>query len=274
MEAIYKKARAKINLSLEVTGKRADNYHTLSSVFQKINFYDELYIQKTKSDGIIILSNVEDLNNQDNIIAKAYHALKEKYENITGVEVKLNKRIPMQAGLAGGSTDCASFLIGMNQLFFLNMQKEEIENIGRRLGADVVPCFYNQAVKAEGIGDIITPIDTTCKYYLVILKPPIACNTKELFSKIDEQKPINQKRNTEKIKQELEKNELKEMAKYLYNVFEEVIEEKGLIQELKKEVIKQGAIRKFNDRYRFLCLWYLREERRSKESISSVKRKI
>lgn len=259
METIYKKARAKINLNLEVTGKRPDNYHTLSSVFQKINLYDELYIQKTKSDGIVITSNVKELNNEDNIMAKAYHALKQNYKNITGVEVKLKKRIPMQAGLAGGSTDCASFLIGMNQLFSLNMTKEEIENIGEKLGADVVPCLYNQPIKAKGIGEIITPINTNSKYYLVIIKPPIACNTKELFSKIDEQKTVNQKRNTEKISQELEKNELKEMAKYLYNVFEEVIEEKELIHEIKEELIKKGAIRKFNDRYRFLCLWHLRK---------------
>ncbi len=257
MEAIYKKARAKINLNLEITGKRPDNYHTVSSVFQKINFYDELYMEKTKRDGIVIKSNVEALNNQDNIIAKAYHALKQKYKDITGVEIRLKKRIPMQAGLAGGSTDCASFLLGMKQLFSLNMTKEEIEKIGESLGADVVSCFYNQAIKAEGIGEIITPIDTSCKYYLVMIKPPIACNTKEMYAKIDEKQPIDQKRNTEKIKKALEKNELKEMAKYLYNVFEEVIEEKEMIQEIKQDLVKQGAIRKFNDRFRFLCLWHI-----------------
>lgn len=256
MEAIYKKARAKINLSLEVTGKREDNYHTLSSVFQKINFYDELYIRKTKSDGIVILSNVEALNNQDNIIAKAYDTLKEKYKTITGVEVKLNKRIPMQAGLAGGSTDCASFIVGMDQLFSLKMTQKEKEDVGKSLGADVVPCFYKQAIKAEGIGDIITPIDTTCKYYLVILKPPIACNTKEMYAKIDEQKNVNTRGNTEKIIQGLEKNQIREITDYLYNVFEEVIEEKETIQKMKEELRKQGALRKLNDRFWFLCLWY------------------
>ncbi len=259
METIYKKARAKINLNLEVTGKRPDNYHTLSSVFQKINLYDELYIQKTKIDGIVIISNVEELNNESNIMAKAYHALKQNYKNITGVEVKLKKRIPMQAGLAGGSTDCASFLIGMNQLFSLNMTKEEIENIGKKLGADVVPCFYNQAVKAEGIGDMVTAIDTDFKFYLVILKPAIACNTKEMYAKIDEQKSISQKRNTEKIIKGLETNQIREITSYLYNVFEEVIEEKEIIKEMKENLKQQGAMRKFNDWFGLLCLWHFRK---------------
>ena len=152
MESIYIKARAKINLNLEIVGKREDNYHNLSSVFQKINLYDELYIQKTETNDIEIQSNILKLNNKENIIYQAYVTLKQKYKNMTGVKVILNKKIPMQAGLAGGSTDCASFLIGMNRLFDLKLSKQEIENIGKSLGADVVPCFYHGAIKAEGIG--------------------------------------------------------------------------------------------------------------------------
>ena len=121
MEQVYIKARAKINLNLEVVGKREDNYHNISSVFQKINLYDELYIRKTETGNLEIKTNIEELNNKENIIYKAYVVLKEKYKNITGVEVTLNKKIPMQAGLAGGSTDCASFIVGMNRLFNLKL---------------------------------------------------------------------------------------------------------------------------------------------------------
>ncbi len=149
LKGIYTKARAKINLTLEVIGKREDNYHNIKSVFQKINLYDELYIQKTKTNEIKIRSNTKELNNKKNILYKAYEKLKETNPNITGIEVRLNKKIPMQAGLAGGSTDCASFLLGMNQLFDLKLSKEEIKNIGKSLGADVVPCLYNKAVLAE-----------------------------------------------------------------------------------------------------------------------------
>lgn len=255
MEQVYIKARAKINLNLEVVGKREDNYHNISSVFQKINLYDELYIKKTESGDLRIKTNIEELNNKENIIYKAYVVLKEKYKNITGVEVTLNKKIPMQAGLAGGSTDCASFIVGMNSLFDLKLSQIEMEHIGKDLGADVVPCFYKGAVKAEGIGEMITPIDTNIKYYLIIIKPQISCNTRELYNKIEEERQGKQPGNTDKIKQALEKDNLETVINYLYNVFEEVIEEKEVIQKLKKELIQQGAVRKFDDRIRFLCVW-------------------
>ncbi len=241
MEKIYKKARAKINLSLEVLEKRKDNYHNLQSVFQKINLYDELWIQKTNTNQIEITTNIETLNNQENIIYKAYIKLKEKYQKITGIHVTINKKIPMQAGLAGGSTDCASFILTMNELFSLNMSKNEMEEIGKELGADVVPCFYNQAVFAEGIGEKITPIDTTFKYYIVIIQPKMSCNTKEMYQKIDQQEQKIKQNTAKLIVQALEQNQLKLMADNLYNRFEEVIENKELIEEIKEELVKQGA---------------------------------
>lgn len=255
MEQIYIKARAKVNLNLEVTGKRKDNYHNIKSIFQKVNLYDELYIKKADTNNLELRTNIEELNNKENIIYKAYIALKEKYRTITGVQVELNKKIPMQAGLAGGSTDCASFILGMNQLFDLKLPKIEIEEIGKKIGADVVPCFYNIPVKAEGIGEIITPIHTNLKYYLIIIKPEISCNTKKMFQKIDEKKEIKQPDNTNEIVQALEKNKLELVTHNLYNIFEYVIEEKDVIQKIKKQLIEQGAIRKFNDWLRFLCIW-------------------
>lgn len=255
MEQIYIKARAKINLNLEVVGKREDNYHNIRSVFQKINLYDELYIQKTEMNDLELQTNIEELNNKENIIYKAYRTLKEKYKNITGVRVILNKKIPMQAGLAGGSTDCASFLLGMNRLFDLRLSKTEIKKIGESLGADVVPCFYNRAVKGEGIGEIITPIHTHLKYYLVIIKPQISCNTKEIFKKIDERNDTIQPNNSDKIVQALEQNRLDLLVNHLYNIFETVIDEKEIMQGIKKKIMNQGAIRKFNDWYRLLCVW-------------------
>lgn len=273
MEEIYTKARAKINLNLEIVGRREDNYHNIKSVFQKINLYDELYIKKIPTDSFELQTNVEELNNKENIIDKAYRKLKENYKGITGIQVKLNKKIPMQAGLAGGSTDCASFLLGMNQLFDLKLSKAEIENIGKSLGADVVPCFYNKAVLAEGIGDKITPINTQFKYYIIMIKPTISCNTKEMYQKIDEQdrteqKQVKQRENTNKIIQALENNKIELLAHNLYNRFEEVIEEKEKIVEIKKKLTKQGAIRKSYDRFRFLCLWNISKQRDSQISLS------
>ena len=228
MEEIYIKARAKVNLNLEILGKREDNYHNLESVFQKVNLYDEIYIKKIQTDDFKLNINVKELDTKENIIYKAYVKLKEKYKTITGIEVTVNKKIPMQAGMAGGSTDCAAFIIAMNKLFDLKLTKKEIESLGKSLGADVVPCFYNKPVKA--------------KYYMVIIKPKIACNTKEMFQKLDTEEDIQQLHTSENIIKALENKDIYLLANNLYNVFEEVIQEKEIIQDIKKELIKNGAL--------------------------------
>lgn len=242
MKEIYIKARAKVNLNLEILGKREDNYHNLESVFQKINLYDEIYIKKTETDDFKLNINVKELDTKENIIYKAYVKLKEQYKAISGIEVTVNKKIPMQAGMAGGSTDCSAFIIAMNRLFDLKLTKKEMEVLGKSLGADVVPCFYNKAVKAEGIGEIITNIDTHFKYYMVIIKPKIACNTKEMFQKLDTEEGVLQLHTSENIIKALENKDIHLLADNLYNVFEEVIQEKGIIQDIKKELIKNGAL--------------------------------
>ena len=242
MDDIYAKARAKINLNLEVLNKRQDNYHNIKSVFQKINFYDEIYIRKTDSNEIELQTNIKSLNDEDNIIYKAYKRLQEKYKNITGIKVILNKNIPMQAGLGGGSTDCASFILCMNKLFCLGLSKIEIENIGKSLGADVIPCLYNKALVAEGIGDKITVINTNFKYYVVIIKPNISCNTKEMYDKIDNKNRTVQIDGTNDIVNGLKNNDIQKIARNLHNVFEDTIQDRKLIDNIKDEFMKNGAI--------------------------------
>ena len=241
MKELYIKARAKINLNLQVLDKREDNYHDIKSIFQKVNLYDEIYIKKINADEFKMITNEEKINNEENIIYKAYMKLKEKYKNITGVQVRLNKRIPMQAGMAGGSTDCAAFIRLMNRLFNLNLSEKEMLDLGRSLGADVIPCFYDKPVIAEGIGDIITKIDTNFKYYLVIIKPEISCSTKEMYKKIDEKK-INQVDTTKEIVEALKNSNIEMLASNLYNVFEEVIDKKEIVQNIKQELINNGAM--------------------------------
>lgn len=242
MNKIYLKARAKINLSLEILNKREDNYHNIKSVFQKINLYDEMYIEKTDTNEFELETNIESLNNNDNIIYKAYLVLKEKYNNISGIKVTLNKRIPMQAGLGGGSTDCASFVLGINRLFNLELSKSKIESIGKCLGADVVPCFYNRALLVEGIGDKITVINTNFKYYIVIVKPDISCNTKEMYNLIDLKNEINKLNLSNIIIDGLQNNDIDLIGNNLYNTFESIQMESDLIQKIKLELMKNGAI--------------------------------
>lgn len=241
MEQIFKKAKAKINLTLEVLEKRPDNYHNIKSIFQTIYLYDELYIEKIQNNKIELYTNVEELNNENNIIYKAYYKLKEKYTKITGVKVILKKRIPMQAGLGGGSTDCATFISCMNKLFKLNMNIQEQREFGEKLGADVPACLHTGTLLAEGIGEKIDIIQSNLNYYVIVIKPQISCSTKEMYQKLDERKKVIQKDNTINIKLALEQSNFNLLTKNVYNVFEEIIDEKDIIQNLKKELEKNGA---------------------------------
>lgn len=242
MEKIYTKARAKINLSLEVLKKREDGYHNIRSVFQKISLYDEIYIEKIQENKIILETNTEEIKNEENIICKAYDKLKNKYNQITGIKVILNKKIPIQAGMAGGSTDCASFLISMNKLFNLEMSQNEIEEIGKKLGADVVPCLYNGTTLVEGIGEKITRLKTNIKYYILIIKPEISCNTKEMYEKLDEIGYEIQENKTDKIMKAIQEKSIEKLSDNLYNVFESVIENQKMLNEIKNKLKEERAL--------------------------------
>lgn len=241
MEKIFKKAKAKINLTLEVLEKRPDNYHNIKSIFQTIYLYDELYIEKIAKNQLELHTNVEELNNNENIICKAYNKLKENYNQIAGVKVILNKRIPMQAGLGGGSTDCASFILCMNKLFNLQMNKQEQINLAQKLGADVPACLHTGSLLAEGIGEKTKIINSKLNYYVIIIKPKISCSTKEMYHKLDSRKNIIKTDSTNNLKLAIEKEDFNLLIKNLYNVFEEVIPQKDIIQDLKQKLKQNGA---------------------------------
>lgn len=241
MNRIYLKARAKINLTLNVLEKRPDNYHNIESVFQKISLYDELFIKKNDNDCLYLECNLKELENQSNILNKTFNALKKEFPQISGVNVKLVKHIPLQAGLGGGSTDCASFILGMNSLFNLNASEEKLVEIGKSLGADVVPCMYN-LVKSEGIGDIVTKLKSNLTYYILLMKPNYECNTRIMYEKLDSNPNLVQKYNTNDVINILKNGNITDLQGKLYNVFENVIEEKDELNKIKNDFLFSGAI--------------------------------
>lgn len=246
MQGVYKKARAKINLYLEITNKRDDGYHDIESIFQKINLYDELYIEKLFGhSGIEIKSNNRSLENSKNIIYKAYYRLKMEFPQITRVKVILKKNIPMQAGLGGGSSDCATFIEGINKLFNLKLTKEKMKKIGKELGADIPSMFHEKPLIARGIGEIIEEINDTIKYYLIVIKPNFSCSTKEMYKKIDEKienkKEIKTKNNIQEIKKGIINKNIKKISENLYNVFEKNVGNLNKIMEIKEELLGLGA---------------------------------
>lgn len=241
MDKIYLKTRAKINLTLNVLDKRPDNYHNIESVFQKISLYDELFIEKNNSNKFELNCNIKELENDSNILFKTYNKLKEIYPVISGVSVNLIKNIPMQAGLGGGSTNCAGFIKGMNLLFDLNLPERTMINIGKTLGADVVPCMFS-TVKSEGIGDIVSPFKSNLKYYILVVQPEFKCNTKNMYDKLDNSPNFKQNFYTNEVINILKIGETKDLENKLYNVFEDAIDQKDLLDNLKKDFINSGAI--------------------------------
>lgn len=241
MEKIYLKPRAKINLTLNVLKKRPDNYHNIESVFQKISLHDELYIEKNSENKFNLKSNWKELENENNILYKAYYKIKQLYPSISGINVTLIKHIPMQAGLGGGSSDCASFIQGISSLFNLNLSETDLINIGKTLGADVVPCMYN-TVKSEGIGDIVSSFKSQLKYYILILKPDFKCNTKIMYEKLDNSSDLNQEFYTTDVINILKNGKIEDLKGKLYNVFEHAIENQELLNNIKKDFIKSGCI--------------------------------
>ena len=233
-------ANSKINLNLLIMGKRKDGYHNIKSIFQKISLGDTLKI--SKSDKFEIISDIPSLNNENNIIYKAYTKLKELYD-ISPVKVELDKKIPMEAGLGGGSADAAAFLHGINKLFSLKITKKELSKIGASLGADVVPLLYDGALLATGIGSNIKKIKTNIKYYIVIVKPNYGSNTKEMYKEFDlKRNNIKELDYTDDIIKALESNNLDLLKRKLYNVFEDVYKEKDNLNEIKNKLIELNSI--------------------------------
>lgn len=245
MKKVYLKAYAKINLFLQVLNKRDDGYHEIKSVFQRIDLYDEIYILKTNNNNDFILeTNVSEINNENNIIFKAYKKIQEKYHVVKGIKVILKKNIPMQAGLGGGSSDCASFILGINKLFNLKMNNSEICDLAKGLGADVVPCLYNGANLVTGIGDIVEPLNSLLNFHLLIIQPGFANSTKEMYKLIDEKK-IKEKNYNEQfinVINALQEKDIYKLANNLYNTFEEVCPNKEIVQKIKNELCKNGAL--------------------------------
>lgn len=186
METITIKAMAKINLGLDVLRRREDGYHEVKMVMQTVGIHDTLCFTKREDKGIILRVDGADLPvDQDNLIYRAAQLLYEKASMEEGVEIVLTKRIPIAAGMAGGSTDAAATLVGMNRLFGLGYSEEELMEMGVTLGADIPYCIRGGTVLSEGIGEKLTPLPAVPGAWLVVAKPPIDVSTAYVYKNLD-----------------------------------------------------------------------------------------
>ncbi len=182
---IIKKAPAKINLGLDVLGVLPNGYHEVKMVMQTVGIYDVLTFEKAET-GIVITTDSGELpTNEDNLIYKAAKLLMDRYDVKEGVRIHLEKHIPIAAGMAGGSTDAAATLKGINELFALGCQEEELREIGVKIGADVPYCVMGGTALAEGIGEKLTALTAAPGCHLLVAKPDINVSTKYVYEHLD-----------------------------------------------------------------------------------------
>lgn len=185
MSKLEIKAYAKINLGLDVVRRLENGYHEVKMVMQTVGIYDVLTFEKA-SEGIVITTDSGELpTDENNLIYKAARLMKERYGITEGVRIHLQKNIPIAAGMAGGSTDAAATLKGLNELFELGAGKQELQEIGVKIGADVPYCVLGGTALAEGIGEKLTLLSSAPECVLLVAKPDINVSTKFVYEHLD-----------------------------------------------------------------------------------------
>ena len=184
------RAYAKINLCLDVVGKREDGYHDLKMIMVPINFYDVLEMEFAEETALELNRDYLPINDKNTII-KAIHIMQEKYNITEEFRCRLEKHIPTRAGLAGGSADAAAAIRMINRMCNLHLTKDEMIAVGKEVGADVPFCILNRPAFVEGIGEKITTFSCNPDFYLLLIKPRKGVSTAEAFHIVDEQEGIH-----------------------------------------------------------------------------------
>lgn len=243
MDSLWINAPAKINLGLDVLRRREDGYHEVKMIMQSIRLFDRLTLTKSKTPGIHLSSNLNFLPvNEDNLVYKSARLLMEEFHISDGVDIFLDKRIPVAAGMAGGSTDAASCLLAINRLFGLGLSEQELMKRGVTLGADIPYCIMKGTALSEGIGEILSPLPETPDCYVLIAKPGFHVSTKFVYSnlKLDE----NTKHpDIDKMIDCIREKDLYGLCSNMANILETVtIPEHPEIADIKNTMLENGAV--------------------------------
>lgn len=243
MNRIELKALGKINLGLDVLGRRENGYHDVRMVMQTLYLYDQITITKKATPGIELKTNLFYLPvDENNLAYRAAKLLMDEFHVKEGVSICLDKHIPVAAGMAGGSSNAAAVLFGINRMFDLGLSQRELMDRGVTLGADVPYCIMRGTVLAEGIGEILTPLPALPKCYVLIAKPPISVSTKLVYEKLDSHE-IDNHPDIDGIIAGLEAQDLNQITSCMGNVLEKVtIEEYPVIEVIKNVMKDEGAL--------------------------------
>lgn len=242
MESITIKAPAKINLSLDITGTRADGYHFLKTVMLAVTLFDVVTVSRTNTSGIMISCSRPDLPcDASNIAYKAAAAFFSKTAAAPqGVSIHIKKKIPTQAGLGGGSADGAAVITAMDRLYETRLKPEQMQEIGLAAGADIPFCITGGMALAEGIGEILTPIPGTLCAQLVICKPSAGVSTAEAYRKFDEAGAVCPPL-TESLIAALIAGDLKAASSCMSNAFENLLS-LSEVDRIEQKMQEHGAL--------------------------------
>lgn len=268
------KAAAKINLALDITGKKKDGYHTIFSIMQSVTLFDELEINLRQDKKInYSCSDRKFSKYENNIIKKAIDIFLEetKLEN-PGFDIYLTKNIPSQAGLAGGSTDAAATIVALDKLLETNLPKKAMIKIGKRVGADVPFCIYGGTALTENIGDKLSKLPDLKDYFFVIIKPEISVSTELAYKEFDRLQDSIYHLDKEKILSAYSKKDHKTAIKLIENVFEQLIEVPNRPQ-IKAQMLKAGALNACMSGSGTAIFGVYEDEKSAKDSMEELKLK-
>ncbi|MDO4312087.1 MAG: 4-(cytidine 5'-diphospho)-2-C-methyl-D-erythritol kinase [Eubacteriales bacterium] len=243
MDKLELKALGKINLGLDILGQLENGYHQVRMVMQTVYLYDRVILEKKKTPGIGIETNLNFLPvNENNIAYRAADLLIKEFGLSDGLRITLDKHIPVAAGMAGGSADAAAVLFGMNRMYELGLSEEELKKRGVSLGADVPYCIMRGTVLAEGIGERLTPLPPLPRCYILIAKPPLSASTETVYDKFDALDEVEHP-DIDGIIRGIETSDIRQAAASMGNVLEQVmLPEYPVIGEIKKTMLDAGAL--------------------------------
>ena len=243
MNRISIKSYAKINMGLDVTGTLPNGYHTVKMIMQTISLYDSLYFEKRNNSDIILKTNLSYLPvNEKNIVYKAIKLFREKFNLSQGIFCQISKKIPVAAGMAGGSGNAAAALIAMDCLFDTGLSPKELSEIGILLGADVPFCLLGKTALSEGIGEILTPLPSPPKAKILIVKPAVSVSTAEIYSKLEIDANTSHP-DIDACVNALKEGSLRNLCNNMQNILEDVtVKIHPCIAEIKREMLNLGSI--------------------------------
>ena len=242
MDSLKLKAYAKINLAIDLLGKRNDGYNEVKMIMQTIDIFDEISITKIEKGIVIKCDNNKIPEDSRNIAYKAANIMQSRYDIDCGVKIDISKNIPIEAGLGGGSADAAAVIEGMNTLFDLRLNFDTLLKIGEKIGADVPYCICKNTVLATGIGEKLLKISNFDSVNVVLIKPNFGISTKQVYKEFDYSLP-KERPDFETLLKAIENKKISDVAQNMVNVLETVTQKNNPeIRDIKSKLMENGAL--------------------------------